>query len=611
MKIRDLKFGLNPRPYFLFVLLAILGSAFVLLGSSPETAFNLFHPIGKHLESNLSLYLWLTFGALFTIVMFTIRWKKRELAKQGDTRFENDNVLHLFSEAISATSDGMALTDISGTFIWANPGFCKMTGYSLGEIIGSNPRLFKSGKQDPSVYKTLWSTVLAGRTFSGDFVNKRKDGTLYTGEVIITPVHDRRGKVSHFSVMERDISIRVEREETLHQNQERFKTLVETMNDGLAMFDSKDHITYANPVFLSKLGFSGSEVVGFEMSRFLDEKNKNIVVEQRARRRKGHRQHYDLEMTSKSGTRKVFAISPSGLFNLAGEFVGSFAIFRDVTLDRESEEQFALALEKTESVNQFKISLLDNVSHEFRTPLSGIIGFADLLAESATSDQIEMISHIQSDSLRLLETINEVLDMSTVLSQNMVTNSKPCHITQEVLQAVRKWKVLAEKKQIVLRVDARIKEPQAELDKRCFERVVSHLLSNAIKFTEKGEVVVEIRDSRHDSAFFDLVVRDTGIGIDDTEQQRIFESFIQESSGVSRSHNGLGLGLSFTKVLVGQMGGEISVTSLKHIGSEFVVSLPRKPVSQPVKSEFSESRVVARPVSNGFQRLPSKMPVAS
>ncbi|MDA1028475.1 MAG: PAS domain-containing sensor histidine kinase [Bacteroidetes bacterium] len=550
-------------------------------------------------------------------------YRKPKKSTQITSKSTDDEIILLFSESIRTTSDGLGLTDASGTFVWVNQGFANLTGYSIDEIVGNNPRLFKSGKHGQEFYKRLWSTVLSGHIFRGEVFNKRKDGTFYTGEVTITPIQNAAGEISHFSVMERDISRRIEREEALKQGNDKFRTLVETMNDGLAMFDVDDHITYANPVFLSKLGYSCAEIVGSSIDNMLDAKNQAIVAKQSTERRKNKRQHYDLEMITKAGTRKLFAISPSGRYDSKGEFIGSFAIFREVSVEREIEDRLKEAKEKAESVSLFKSSLLDNVNHELRTPLTGIIGFADLLAESATENQQEMVSLIQSEGLRLLSTLTAVLDMSTVLSENMVTNNQPCHLTAEALQSVRKWKSMAKDKKIGLRVESFLKDSNVEMDKTCLEQVFNHLIGNAVKFTERGEVIVELRDSKIDPALVEIVVRDTGIGIEEAAQGIIFNSFAQESRGMNRSHNGLGLGLSFTKLLVEQMGGSITVTSLKHIGSEFVVTLPRNPAKKglgspsadtllgdPIQRTSSDSATLRRiPVRNGQQARKTDGPV--
>lgn len=485
-----------------------------------------------------------------------------------------DQFMPLFAESIRTTSDGLALTDVNGTFLWANDGMCRLTGYSLEEIVGQTPKLFKSGIQPRSFYQHLWTTILEGNIFNGEIVNKRKDGSLYTGQITITPLKNDRGAVTHFTVMERDISKRIALEESLREGQDRFRQLVESMSDGLAWLDENEIITYANPVFLTKLGYTAEELIGTNFLSLLDDEYKTIVQRQTIERRKGTRLSYDLEINNKSGLKKIFRISPSGLFNIGGEFAGSFAIFRDVTHEREIEAKLLEAKVQAELLNRFQASILDNINHEFRTPLSGILGFADVLSENVGEEDKEFVRHIQEAGKRLMQTLNSVVDMSALLSNKTVLNIQPCNVNSEVLQVVANLRPKAEAKGLSIKTINTLARGKIQVDAHGLVQIAEHLIGNAIKFTEQGAIRVELRES-NEAGFFELVVQDTGIGISPASQQHIFDLFRQESIGVAREYEGIGLGLSFSNILVNQMGGWISLTSDKSFGSEFVVTLPK------------------------------------
>jgi PAS domain S-box-containing protein len=128
--------------------------------------------------------------------------------------------LHLQGAALESTASGIAVTDREGTILWINPAFTRMTGYRAEEVIGRNPRLLKSGKQDRRFYKDLWDTILAGKTWEGELHNRRKDGSLYIEEQIITPVLDARGEISHFVSVTHDITERKKAEIALQQKSE-------------------------------------------------------------------------------------------------------------------------------------------------------------------------------------------------------------------------------------------------------------------------------------------------------------------------------------------------------------------------------------------------------
>ncbi|NQV71529.1 PAS domain-containing sensor histidine kinase [bacterium] len=505
---------------------------------------------------------------------FILQGQRWAMESKRDRSPDDERIIQLFASAIHSTSDGMALTTKDGTFIWANEGMSKLTGYPVGEIIGSDPSLFKSGRQSPQVYKKLWSTVLAGMRYRGEFVNKRKDGSLYTGEINITPILNQHGEVTHFSVIERDITKRVETEESLRQGKERFRMLVESMNDGMVLLDNHEYIEYANPTLMSKLGYKADELVNLNFLDLLDDANRQLVHNQFEARQAGSRQSYDLNILNRSGLKKKFRVSPHGLFDKSAKLVGSIAVLRDITLEQETESRLVAAKEQAESTNKFQTSMLDNISHEFRTPLAGIIGFTELLEETVEEDQLEMVSHIKRSSQRLLRTLNGIISMSALLSDQLETEVQPCNVDTEIADLASDWSAVAKNKNVTLTTQSGLQDTLPKINKDQFRIIAESLIENAVKFTDVGEIRIITRVK--DDSCFEFVVQDTGIGIEADAQKVIFEPFTQESSGITRTHTGMGLGLSVVGLLVAKMGGSIGLTSLKNVGSEFVVTLPLK-----------------------------------
>ena len=522
---------------------------------------------------------------VLSIVLLFILHVKRWTTEAGiNPSLGFERIVQLFASAIHSTSDGMALTTKDGTFIWANEGMSKLTGYPVSEIIGSNPSLFKSGKQSPQVYRQLWTTVLSGMRYRGEFVNKRKDGSLYTGEINITPILNDRGKVTHFSVIERDITKRVETEESLRQGQERFRMLVESMNDGLILLDSHQHIEYVNPTLMSKLGYAADEMVNLNFLDLLDDANKQLVLTQLESRKAGSRLSYDLEILNRSGIKKKFRVSPNGLFDKSAKLVGSIAVLRDITSEQETESKLVAAKELAESISKFQTSLLDNISHEFRTPLTSILGFTEILEETVAEDQLEMVSLIKRSSQMLLRTLNGIISMSALMSDRLDAEVQPCNVDKEIADLKSEWTSAAKSKNVTLTTLPGLQDTLPKLNRDQFRIIAESLVENAIKFTDVGEIRVLTRVKDH--SYFEFVVQDTGIGIEAGAQEIIFEPFRQESAGITRTHTGMGLGLSVVRLLVAKMGGSISLTSLKNVGSEFVVTLPiESPFGGPLGEE--------------------------
>lgn len=195
------------------------------------------------------------------------------------------------------------------------------------------------------------------------------------------------------------------------------------------------------------------------------------------------------------------------------------------------------------------------MSHEIRTPLTGILGFAKLLAESATGNQREFVQHIQDGGERLLGVLNSVLDLSKIESGGRLTSNEVCVIAKQVEKTLGLLMPLAIEKNITLRAEITTENSSVIADRSGVYRVLDNLIGNAIKFTDSGGVVVVVQDSSTVKNGIDIVVSDTGIGVEEKFIRHLFDPFKQESSGTSRTHGGVGLGLSITKRLVEIMGG--------------------------------------------------------
>ena len=174
-------------------------------------------------------------------------------------RVKTEEEMRLQSTALQAAANGIVITDRDGNIQWVNNAFTRLTGYAAAEAIGQNPRILKSGRQDQPFYKDLWDTILSGRVWHGEIVNKRKDGRLYTEEMTITPVVDDHGAVTNFIAIKQDISARKAAEEALAEANARTETLLGANFIGVAEFDATK-IVSANRAFLDMTGYSEGDV---------------------------------------------------------------------------------------------------------------------------------------------------------------------------------------------------------------------------------------------------------------------------------------------------------------------------------------------------------------
>ncbi|MEO0458428.1 MAG: ATP-binding protein [Cyanobacteria bacterium P01_A01_bin.114] len=228
-------------------------------------------------------------------------------------------------------------------------------------------------------------------------------------------------------------------------------------------------------------------------------------------------------------------------------------------------------------VSRLKSEFLATMSHELRTPLNAIIGFSQILMrQSGGSDERrqDMLSRILANGKHLLELINDILDFSRIEAGRLELRPEPLNVTDLVSSTVASLRSLAEQKQIELKTDITVSDPNIVNDPNRLRQVLTNLLSNAIKFTEIGSVCVIVLELAADT--LEIAVEDTGIGIAADSLPYVFDAFRQVDQSVSRKHQGTGLGLSITSLLLEMMQGQISVESELGRGSCFKVQFPRR-----------------------------------
>jgi PAS domain S-box-containing protein len=269
------------------------------------------------------------------------------IARNVTERRQVEQQIHLQAAALKAAAIGIVITNRDGNILWVNPAFMALSGYTLDEVIGKNPRLLKSGKQDSEFYRHMWSTILSGRAWQGEIVNRRKDGTFYNEELTITPVCGTSGNISHFVATGQDISARKQAEETRAQ----LAAIVESSNDAIEGISPQGTIVSWNRGAEALYGYRPEEIVGKpvsilappdlseEMSRLLEQVRQGERISQ-----------FETIRVSKDGRRIAVSLSMSPLKNARGEVVGASAIARDITQRLQAEEALRQSEEKYRSI---------------------------------------------------------------------------------------------------------------------------------------------------------------------------------------------------------------------------------------------------------------------
>lgn len=362
------------------------------------------------------------------------------------------------------------------------------------------------------------------------------------------------------------------------------KMAIESSVNGIVITDphQPDHpIVYANQGFLKLTGYQREEVLG-RNCRFLQCKESDPAVVRKIGRAvaDGEGTRTVLLNSRKDGTRFWNNLSITPVRNHQGELVNFVGVQQDVSDQMAAQLKLEEATRASEQASQAKSSFLATMSHELRTPLTAVLGFADMLRnESDDPDYLEKIDTIRRNGSYLLALLNDILDLSKIEAGKLSFGTQ-CIDVRAVLKEVEiLMQVRAQEANVPLRFDLHHPLPrEVKADEVRVRQIIVNLVSNAIKFTKSGEVVVQARlnacPDNPDESRLEVSVTDTGIGISRKHQANLFTPFNQAPKQTTQHAGGTGLGLSISKRLAEGMGGDIEVQSQIGQGSCFTLCLP-------------------------------------
>lgn len=532
------------------------------------------------------------FGAEYRIItkQNEIKW----VWERGKVVFDNDKTLiegfitditrrktleqsnEMLSKAVESSSASILITDAKGNIEYVNPFFEKKTGYHKNDVIGKNPSILSSGKQDAAFYKNLWETILSGKIWKGEFKNKTKNGDSYWEQANIAPIFDESGGIIRFVAVKEDIT---EKKHTLkalkkakqkaEQNEKRFKVLHDASFGGILIHD-KGRVLDCNQGLSRMTGYTHEELLGMNGLLLIAEENRELVMNHIMNE---YEKPYETYGLRKNG--QTYPLRIEGRMIPYNEKNMRVVEFRDITEQKKIEEELIRAKEKAEQTDKLKSSFLANMSHEIRTPMNGILGFTELLKEPDLSMQqrSEFIDTIQTSGERMLSTINDIIDISKIESGMVLLNMQDINLIAFINDLYNFFKPMMSKKNIDFIVNSNNGHPLSlfHTDPDKLHSILTNLIKNAYKFTASGSIEFGYTTNNNTINFY---VTDTGIGIVKERQKAIFERFVQADIADSRVFEGSGLGLAITKSYTEMLNGTISMQSTFGQGSTFSVSLP-------------------------------------
>jgi polar amino acid transport system substrate-binding protein len=521
--------------------------------------------------------------------------------------------------------DAIITIDKDGVIESANRATEKIFGYEVSDLVGGNVRMLMPSpereRHDGYLRNYSESKIRKIIGIGREVIGQRKDKSQFPVDLAISEIN-AEGRQTFVGIL-RDVTERRKSEEALRQS--RRQLLDVTANIPGAVFQMRrDANSGSKFVFVS----DGIESLNGITARELIE-NPQLMMEGvhqddihavRNELRSALRSGSSFEFTyrvNRHGETKWLGASAVPKDQGSGELLWNGVIV-DVTSSKEAAgklakyaQELAAAVSKAEGATKTKSEFLATMSHEIRTPMNGVIGMTGLLLETSLSaEQNDYAETIRTSGEALLAIINDILDFSKIEADKLDLEYSPFDLRSVVEDSLEVVAPVANRKRIELCAPIEDSVPAVVIgDPARLRQILLNLLSNALKFTETGEVVLNVgcEDAANEgSAIVRFEVRDTGIGMNAEVQAKLFQSFSQADSSTTRRFGGTGLGLAISKKLVGLMGGEIGVRSLPGAGSTFWLTLPFKAtaqtISQPPTIENLRNRRVLAVDDNSTNR---------
>jgi len=481
---------------------------------------------------------------------------------------------HLLLSALDSAANSIAITDADGRIVWVNAAFTTTTGYSFDEAVGRNPNILKSGRHDQPFYQQLWDTIKSGNVWTSELINKRKDGSLYTEEMSITPVRDERGDIRHFVAIMQDVSARVETDRQMRL----LSSIVEQTTEGIAVLDMDGHIMFVNSAYAQMHGYLPEQLLGKHLSILCD--GEHLPLVNAAIRQAIETGTYvgELGRVRADGSRFPATVHGSLLCDEQGKPIGVIGAVRDIT-DLKATEKLEQERESLQSAVQAMNQVFGVLGHELRTPLAALRASSELLLDGTASgieaDAGPLINMIHDETVRMAKMVDNILEAARLNSGrakwqwSSVDLDKTCH------DAVRTIMPLIDSARVAL--ECHVDPPGLIMqgDADAIRRLLINLLNNAVKHTTAGKIAVAVHEAvACGRRQIIITCRDTGEGINPQIADKLGEPFALNAGLVGGQYvSGAGLGLAICKGITAAHGGTITVRSKRNSGTTFRVTL--------------------------------------
>jgi len=515
--------------------------------------------------------------ANLVIIALAFRYAGRQVSRLAEAEATLRMSETRFRGTFEAAAVGMAVVAPDGKWLAVNRSLCNTVGYTEAELLATD---FQSITHPDDLASDLdqLQQLLAGELSSYQMEKRyvHKVGNLVHIKLSVSAVRDDAGRLLHVVALIEDITARKQAEAALRESEERFRLLVEGVRDhAILMLDPHGRIVSWNAAAMAMKGYQAEEIIGQHFSKFsIDDLDQGASPDRRlAIAQSEGRWQGEGRRKRKDGSLFWANVLISPLKDQDGGLRGFAKVTRDVTERRRVEEELRKAKEAAEAASRAKSEFLANMSHEIRTPMNGILGMTGLALDTTlTTQQREYLTLVKSSADSLLTVINDILDFSKIEAGKLDLDPIPFAFHDCIEGTLKALALRAHEKGLELACRIAPDVPRALVgDAGRLRQVLVNLVGNAIKFTERGEVVVstEVVHREPGQVGLRIGVADTGIGIPTGKLHAIFEPFEQADGSTTRKYGGTGLGLPISSKLVELMGGRIWAESAVGCGSTF------------------------------------------
>jgi hypothetical protein len=508
-----------------------------------------------------------TSNSLASLVDITSRKNAEREARQHRERYSS-----LFDQA----ADGILVGIGNGNIIEANESICILTGYDRSELLGNNINMLFD-KKELERQPLRYDLIKAGKNVITERKIQNKKGRQIPVEMNTKKLEDGR-----MQTLFRDLSTRKKVESALRESEANLAAVIESTEESIFSINKNYELLILNEIFKKEF----AQMFGYKL-----EKGMNVLElsppEEQKKWRKRYERAFKGEIVSEieeyqiNKSKRYFEINLHPIYD-KDSITGISVRGIDITSRIKAEEnlkrinrELLAAKEKAEESDKLKSAFLANMSHEIRTPMNGIIGFTELLKEPGLSghQQQVYIDIIQNSGSRMLNTVNDLIDISRIETGQVELNLTKVNIKNEVENLYEFFAPEAHIKGLQFFLKENLPEPDLVIntDAAKLNSILTNLIKNSIKYTDNGTIDIAYGI---EGEFVQFKVADTGPGIPLNKQKVIFDRFRQVDTDTTKVVEGSGLGLSITKAYVELLGGEISLDSQVGKGSVFSFTLP-------------------------------------